>query len=74
MHLALGGKARFIAPILTTFKMTNFSNVIRAKELRKGGGMLYSLGLLSCQYFSKDNKLVRIPLQEFVALLPSRVQ
>ena len=35
--------------------------------------MLYSLGLLSCQYFPKDNKLVRIPLQEFVALLPSRV-
>ena len=33
MHLALGRKARFIAPILTIFKMTNFSNVIRAKEL-----------------------------------------
>ena len=33
MHLALGRKARFIAPILTTFKMNNFSNVIRAKEL-----------------------------------------
>ena len=32
MHLALGRKARFIAPILTTFKMTNFLNVIRAKE------------------------------------------
>ena len=36
--------------------------------------MLYSLGLLSCQYFPKDNKPVRVPLQEFVSLLPSRVQ
>ena len=34
MHLALGCKARFISPILTTFKMTNFSNVIRPKELK----------------------------------------
>ena len=33
MHLALGRKGRFIAPVLTTFKMTNFSNVISTKEL-----------------------------------------
>ena len=36
--------------------------------------MLYYLGLLSCQYFPKDNRLVRVPLQEFVVLLPSRIQ
>ena len=36
--------------------------------------MLYSLGLLSCQSFPKDNKLVVIPLQEFVSLLPSSIQ
>ena len=36
--------------------------------------MLYSLGLPSCQSFPKDNKLVGIPLQEFVSLLPSSIQ
>ena len=36
--------------------------------------MLYFLGFLSCQSFPKDNKLVVIPLQEFISLLLSSVQ
>ena len=49
-----------------------YRHSLLGKEFSKD--LLYSLGLLSCQYFPKDNKLVGIPLQEFVALLPSRVQ
>ena len=30
----LGRKARFIGPIMTTFKMTNFSNAIRSQRVK----------------------------------------
>ena len=33
MHLTFGHKARFIAPVMTTSKMTTFWNVIGPKEL-----------------------------------------
>ena len=48
------------------FSPSNFSALL--------SDMLYSLGLLSCQSFPKDNKLVGIPIQEFVSLLPSSIQ
>ena len=63
MHLTFGHKAKFVAPIMITSKMTTFSNVIRPKEL-------IFLKYQKFKIAQNVNKSSEVPLK----LFPSQLQ